>query len=141
MTACTPRSPDGRPAVPSPGVNAGTFFCIRFATLPGNIYPTQPSPYSNPFTVAVVVAIGKGGGDETSCSGNGDVYPFTHTRCFGSRWDLRRDTIFVDVRILGCCFGLCGAGARQLSHSIEERVNPRRHAAGPNILGSRGAYT
>jgi hypothetical protein len=46
--------------VPSRGVNAGAFFCVRFATLPGNICPTQRSPYSNPFTVAVVVAIGKG---------------------------------------------------------------------------------
>ena len=39
----------------------------------------------------------------------------------------------VYVRILGCCFGLCGAGARQLSNSIEECVNPRR-ATGPTIL-------
>src|ERR1700730_11272389 len=132
MTACAPRPPNGRPAVPSPGVNAAAFFCVHFTTLPGNIYPTQPSPYSNPFTVAVVF-YGRGGccdrqgggGDDTSCSGNVGVYPFTHTRCVGGRWHLRGDTISLDVRILGCCFGLCGAGARPLSHSIEERGTPR----------------
>ena len=58
------------------------------------------------------------------------VYPFTCTRDIGGRWRLRGVTDFLDVRILDCCFGLCGAGARQRSNSIEERMNPAVSAAG-----------
>ena len=82
----------------------------------------------------VVVASARGGGDDTSCSSNVGVYPFTGTRCVGSRWRLRGDTIFIDVCILGCCFGLCSAGARQCSNSIEERVNRDATGIEPNIF-------
>ncbi len=75
-----------------------------------------------------------GGGDDTSRSGNVGVYPFTGTRCVGSRWRLRGDTIFIDVCILGCCFGLCSAGARQCSNSTEERVNRDATGIEPNIF-------
>jgi len=40
----------------------------------------------------------------------------------------------IDVCILGCCFGLCSAGARQCSNSIEERVNRDATGIEPNIF-------
>ncbi len=85
----------------------------------------------------VVVAKVKGGSDDTSSAGIVGVYPFTYTRRVGGRRRLRANTVCLGVRILGGYFGLCGAGARQLSNSIEEPVNFDRAAAGtrPNILG------
>src|SRR6266849_10886725 len=69
--------------------------------------------------VVEVVAMAQWGGDnDTSCSGNVGVYPFTRARCVGGRWRLRGDTICLDVRILDCCFSLCGAGARQLGNFL-----------------------
>src|SRR6266852_1045579 len=95
---------------------------------------------SKVLVVVEVVAIAQwGGDDDTSCSGNVGVYPFTRARCVGGRWRLRGDTISLDVRILGCCFGLCGASARQHSNCIEERVNPittRRAYFGGIFLGA-----
>ncbi len=78
---------------------AGLFCVSPLQHCRANIYHTPPSPYSNPFAVE-------------------------DTRRLGGPWHLRGGTICLDVRILGCCFSLCGAGARQLSNSIEERVNP-----------------
>ena len=69
--------------------------------------------------VVEVVAIAQwGGDDDTSCSGNVGVYPFTRARGVGGRWRLCGDTIYLDVRILDCCFSLCGAGARQLGNFL-----------------------
>src|SRR5258708_33893392 len=77
--------------------------------------------------VVGVVAIAQwGGDDDTSCSGNVGVYPFTRARCVGGRWRVLGDTICLDVRILDCCFSLRGAGARQHSNCIEGRVSHRR---------------
>jgi len=99
-----------------------------------NNHRTQLWPFSNPFAVAIVpkiphgilvVAIAQGeAAMNTSRSGNAGVHPFTRTRCVDGRQRFRRDTLFIHVCILGCCFGLCGGGARQRFNSTEERVNP-----------------
>ena len=65
------------------------FLCVPIATLPRQYLSTPAPPYSNPFAVEDnrrgrgCCDGGRGGGDDTSCSGNVGVYPFTRTRCVG----------------------------------------------------------
>ena len=91
-----PRLCEGRAVQSSPVAEAGScsvkpglFLCVPIATLPRQYLSTPAPPYSNPFAVEDnrrgrgCCDGGRGGGDDTSCSGNVGVYPFTRTRCVG----------------------------------------------------------